>query len=102
MTNVYEFNELGDMHYMYGEAKENAHAVAQTYRERYPGRYNHPHSTFETIHQRLWETVTLLVHKPDSGTRRTHTLVFKEVLRENPSTSTQENARAMGTNHVGV
>lgn len=107
MANVYALNELADMHYVYGEARGNAHTAAQIYRERYPGRRHPHHSTFQTIHQRLRETGTLVVHKPDSGARRTRrTVDFEdEVLhriRETPSTSTRAIARAMGTNHVSV
>ena len=88
----YTHRESADMHLVYGMANCNGREALRIYREKYLSRKMPSHSFFVTIHQKLCETGSLDVHKPNAGRQRISRTVDAEervvqALQYNPSTS---------------
>ncbi|EZA62141.1 hypothetical protein X777_03748 [Ooceraea biroi] len=100
MNNNFSFEELADMHLIYGEARCNGREAARLYEERYPNRRQPHHSTFASIHRRLRESGNL---KRSGGAGRPRTIRMiafeEEVLNrveEEHSTSVRATSHNMG------
>ena len=106
MENNYSYEELADMHLVYGAALCNGRDAARLYEERYPERRQPHHTTFASIHRRLRETGTLR-HPGGTGRPRTaRTVEFEEevlhCVEENQSTSVRAIAHHMGSSRMAV
>lgn len=103
----YTFAEYADMLLIYGEVHCNGRAASRLYQERFPERRVPAHTLFERVNQRIRETGSVKITRPDNGAQRTvRTPEFEEeVLRqfeENPGVSTRAVAEPMNVSHVRV
>lgn len=98
--------EMADMHLTYGEARGNAREAARIYEDRFPGRIVPDPRTFTAIHQRLRETGSFVVARPNAGRPREHVEEEEQILQyfdEHPNASCRSAAAVLGIpNHVRV
>lgn len=87
----FPFNELADMHLIYGEAKCNGREASRLYKDRYPHRRHPDHKTFASIHRRLAENGNFRRGDGAGRPRTARTPSFEEEVldqvEQEPSTS---------------
>lgn len=104
----YSFEELADIHFMYGKANGNSHEARRLYEDAFPGRQLPCVNTFSNVHIRLRETGKLTGNFVDCGAPRIARNVENEenvleAVEQNPAISTRRLANQLGnTNHVNV
>lgn len=104
---VYTSAEMTDMHFVYGLSNGNSLEASRKYAEMYPQRVAPHHTLFPRIHQRLRETGTFVVKKPDCGRQRdVRTPALEEavldLVDEQPEISTRRIALQLNVNHMTV
>lgn len=103
----YTYQELADMHLIYGVADGNGRAAARLYAQRFPHRRHPSRTTFSAIHRRLRETGTMRPVLADTGRQRyartpqTEERILEEI-GVNPQRSTRSVARDVGVAHSTV
>lgn len=103
----YSFEEMSDMHLMYGLAHCNRAEARNLYAEHFPNRRVPNEKTFERLHVRLRETGSFKPTVRDRGRpRTTRTLDLEERVldrvEENPGDSTRRIALTEDVDHVTV
>lgn len=103
----YTFQEMADMHMVYGAANGNGRGASRLYADRFPGRQQPHHTTFAAVHRRLSENRTLRPNMANAGRERSvRTPELEEDILEmvdnNPTTSTRRMASELGTDHMTV
>lgn len=103
----FTFEELSDVHLIYGEAKGNGRLSARLYRACYPQKMNMPLlSTFASINRRLRETESFVIKRYDTGRNRNVRTVelYKNVLNYlgNSSFTTGQLGAHLATSHVNI
>lgn len=93
----YSFEEMADMHFMYGRANGNACQARRLYADSFPGRVLPCTETFTNLHRRLCERGSFAISKHDCGRSRTTRSVENEerilqVVAENPRISVRRTA----------
>ncbi|VEN40007.1 unnamed protein product [Callosobruchus maculatus] len=67
----YTFAEHADMLIIYGEVHYNGRAASRLYQERFLERHVPAHTLFERVNQRIRETGSVKITRPDNGVQRT-------------------------------
>lgn len=104
----YTFEELADIHFMYGKSNGNSYEARRLYEDAFPDRQLPCANTFLSVHRRLRETGKLTGNFVDCGAPRTAQTVENEenvliAVEQNPRNSTRRLANELGnTNHVNV
>lgn len=108
MEHRYSFQEMADMHLVYGMANCNRAEARRLYAERFPNRALPNEKTFVRLHDRLRETGSFNPVMQNCGRpQTTRTLEMEErvlqIVEENPHVSTREVKVAVGDiDHVSV
>ncbi|KAI4466765.1 oxysterol-binding protein-related [Holotrichia oblita] len=106
MNDNYSFEELADMHLVYGAAQCNGKEAARLYEQRYPARRQPHHTTFASIHRRLRESGNLKRLGGSGRPRTACTVQFEEKVlhrvEENQFTSVRAIAHHMGSSKSTV
>ncbi|KMQ96272.1 hypothetical protein RF55_3456 [Lasius niger] len=94
--NEYSFEELADIHLVYGRADGNGRLATRMYQETFPGRRTPNHQTFAAVDRRLRETGQFRPVTANYGARKTVRApdVEERILdrvNDNPSTRNRYN-----------
>ena len=103
----YTFEELADMHLMYGLAQGNGREARRLYLERFPNRRLPSHPTFASVDGRLRETGSFAISNTCIGHSRSVRAPEKKEyvlnrFQERPSTSTRAVAAEISVNLTTV
>ena len=81
----YSFNELADMHLMYGAARGNGREAERLYAAKFPSRRHPHHSTFSAIDRQLRESGSFRANTIDRGRQRVTRASTEALLNANDS-----------------
>lgn len=98
MAEQYSYQELAEMHLVYGECGCIAREAARKYAEKYPNRRHPNHKTFTRIHQTACETGSFRQRREGGSTesitsRRDERIL--EAIDSNPNLSTRSLQRRL-------